>query len=175
MKKNRPKSRKIRRKNRRVFYPELTRTTLICRFSCRIPDIPLRGTRGRPASHQPGGDITLHHGFHDNGRNTGAGVEHIWKKHRREIEQKRLVMEGRRLHTVGKQLDAPAYVAKIIVPGASIYLSEKSHNGYYRLSVVNPWGMVVLEYKEGRGKPYYSVVTAYPKNKHGSNPVETVR
>ncbi len=124
--------------------------------------IPKMSSRG---IHLPEGDVYLKRGKHW-GVNRGFGATHIWEAHSVE-------MLDLGYNSIS---DVPAYVAKIIQPKTPIYCEFSDIRGNHRITIVrSAHGMAILEFKETRGNPHYSVVTAYPNARAHGTRVGTVR
>jgi hypothetical protein len=106
----------------------------------------------------PAGEIRLAPGKH-NGPNRGWGADHIWAEHALEMGNKGFLTYD----------DVPAYVATIIQPKTRLYF-EGGHIREIRLMAVRAAnGIAVLEFRDQRGGPIWSVVTAYSGTKmHGT-------
>lgn len=106
------------------------------------------------------GEIKLRYGEHT-GPNRGFGVAQIWAEHSKELE------------ALGYQsIDKVAnYISDIIVAGTPIFCEFNDPRGNHRIAVLKTSkGVAYLEKKyDGHNNVFYSVVTAFRKNKaHGT-------
>ncbi|MGR5298475.1 hypothetical protein ACPV5U_23645 [Vibrio mediterranei] len=107
------------------------------------------------------GMIQLREGKHFINSNGGFGVDHIWQRHRKEIEPLGYTTRA----------DVAQFVADLIVTGTPIYCEFKDMRGNHKLTVVRSSnGIAVLEKKyTASNEVVYSVVTAFPNGKaHGT-------
>ncbi|MBB1248524.1 MULTISPECIES: hypothetical protein [unclassified Rhizobium] len=118
----------------------------------QVPPCVTRGV------HLPGGEIRLLIGRHI-GPNHGYGLRHIWAEHAKEMAAAGITTsEG-----VGH------YVALIIRPGTPLFYSGDSFRKTRLMAVRSATGTAILEWRDQRDMPFWSVVTAYSANKkHGS-------
>jgi hypothetical protein len=105
--------------------------------------------------HFPSGLIYLKHGKHF-AANRGYGISHIWAEHWPSVFDPK--------EALSKIVEQ---VSLIIQPGAAIHCEFAQMRGAHRTTI---WkssnGLAVLEMKkDGLGREYYSVVTAYKGQK----------
>jgi hypothetical protein len=106
----------------------------------------------------PAGEIRLASGKH-HGPNRGWGAAHIWAEHAREMEKRGFLTYE----------DVPAYVARIIRQGTHLYYDGAHMRQTRLMGVRTPVGMAVLEFRNQRDEPIWSVVTAFSGTKmHGT-------
>lgn len=106
----------------------------------------------------PAGEIRLSRGRH-HGPNKGYGACHIWAEHQAEMA----------VHGLNSLRDVPCYVALIIKEGTPLYYEGGSYRHMRLTAVQSTYGMAVLEFKDRREGPIWSVVTAYSRTRaHGT-------
>ena len=110
------------------------------------------------------GGIILTAGRHI-GPNRGFGAAHIWIEHEREMAKLGLTNSAQ----------VPEFVAMIIQVGTPLFFGGDSMRSPRLMAVRAATGMAILEFRERRMDPVWSVVTVYAGTKtHGSR-VGTVR
>lgn len=112
----------------------------------------------------PAGEIRLSTGRHV-GPNKGWGAAHIWSEHALEMEVRGfLAYEA-----------VPAYVATIIRRGTPLFFDGANMRHVRLMGVRGATGTAVLEFKDRREGPIWSVVTAYSGVRTHGTRVGTVR
>jgi hypothetical protein len=124
----------------------------------RIPQLRLVGIT------YPESRIQLFVGRHI-GPNKGFGARHIWAEHRNEMAQVGLNDEA----------DVAAYVLRIVRTGTPLVFEGGSWTVTRLLAVRAASGTAILEYRDRREGPIWSVVTAYSGTKTHGTRVGTVR
>ena len=113
----------------------------------------------------PAGEIRLARGQH-RGPNSGFGAKHIWAEHQAEMAE----------HGLTTELHVPDYVALIIASGTALYYDPAKMTANRRiLAVRSTVGKAILEFRDRRGEPIWSVVTAYSDVRAHGTRIGTVR
>lgn len=123
-----------------------------------VPELKLRGQVFLECA------INLEVGKHW-GPHGGFGVRHIWAEHRLDMEKAGFAHES----------DVSAYVASIIGSGTRLFYEGASWRSTRLMAIRSTKGTVVLEYRDRRTGPIWSVVTAFPGTKTHGALVGTVR
>lgn len=124
----------------------------------QIPALALAGIA------YPEADVFLFAGKHS-GPNRGFGSKHIWAEHRNEMGKAGLFQEE----------DVARYVLTIIRSGAPLIFEGASWRNTRLMVVRAVAGTAVLEFREQRQWPIWSIVTAYSGTKTHGTRVGTVR
>jgi len=112
----------------------------------------------------PEGEIRLGVGKH-RGPNRGWGAQHIWAEHRTEMAANGFLTYN----------DVPGYVALIVKIGTRLYFGNDHMRETRVMAVNSSAGTAILEYKERRDAPIWSIVTAYSGVRTHGTRVGTVR
>jgi hypothetical protein len=111
----------------------------------------------------PAGEIRLMSGRHV-GPNRGWGAVHIWEEHMREMKDREFLTYE----------DVPAYVATIIRQGTRLFFEGGQTRQIRLMGVRATNGTAVLEFRDQRAGPIWSVVTAFSGTKMHGTRVGTV-
>ena len=112
----------------------------------------------------PEAEIRLFLGKHI-GPNRGFGAKHIWAEHRIEMQRAGLCDAE----------DVPSYVAQIIRDGTPLFFEGASFRNTRLLAVRAQNGTAILEFRDQRAAPIWSIVTAFSGTKTHGTRVGTVR
>jgi hypothetical protein len=110
------------------------------------------------------GEIRLVSGKHI-GPNRGWGASHIWAEHRNEMAAKGF----------DTYQEVPNYVASIVNVGTRLFFSNDNMRNVRLMAVRSTSGTAILEFKDRREGPIWSVVTAYAGVRTHGTRVGTVR
>jgi hypothetical protein len=124
----------------------------------RVPQLKLSGLL------HPDADIRLFVGRHI-GPNRGFGARHVWAEHQREMAKAGLMSEEQ----------VPDYVLTIIRTGTPLIYEGASWSVTRLLAVRAATGTAVLEFRDRRDGPIWSVVTAFAGTKTHGTRVGAVR
>ncbi|MCU0463795.1 MAG: hypothetical protein MUF38_04425, partial [Anaerolineae bacterium] len=89
------------------------------------------------------------------GPNKGFGVRHIWTEHRLEMAKSGLFEEA----------DVPHYVLAIIQVGTPLYFEGANWQQTRLMAVRSTKGTAVIEFRDRREGPVWTVVTAFSGTK----------
>jgi hypothetical protein len=123
-----------------------------------IPSLKLGGIE------YPESEVFLFLGRHV-GPNHGFGARHIWAEHRTEMAKDGLLNED----------DVSLYVLGIVKTGTPLIFEGASWRKTRLMAVRAATGTAILEFRELRESPIWSVVTAYSGTKTHGTRVGTVR
>lgn len=148
----------VKRKKRKwSFKPSKTKDSFVNNPKTGTPVFGVIPEIDHENASLPEGEVFLRYGEHI-GANRGFGVAHIWAEHKQDL--KRLGHDS--------EEGVAHFVSDIVVSGALLYTEMA---GSINVAVLqNDIGLAILEQRaDGKGKPYYSVVTAYIKREaHGT-------
>ena len=99
------------------------------------------------------------------GPNKGFGARHIWAEHQFEMQKAGFDSE----------LAVPLYVLGIIQAGTPLYFEGASWQNTRLMAVRSARGTAILEYRERREGPIWTIVTAFSGTKTHGTRVGTVR
>ena len=99
------------------------------------------------------------------GPNKGFGVRHIWAEHQFEMKKAGYLSE----------LDVPLYVLDIIQIGTPLYFEGASWHFTRLMAVRSSRGTAILEFRDRREGPIWTIVTAFSGTKTHGTRVGTVR
>jgi hypothetical protein len=112
----------------------------------------------------PEAEIFLPVGRHI-GPNRGFGVRHIWAEHQIEMAKAGLTSEA----------DVPLYVLQIIQSGTPLFFEGANWQTTRLMAVRAARGTAIMEFRDRRDGPVWSVVTAFSGTKTHGTRVGTVR
>ncbi len=112
----------------------------------------------------PAGEVRLISGRHV-GPNRGWGAAHIWAEHALEMEERGFLTYE----------DVPAYVATIVRQGTPLFFDGGQMRQIRLMGVRATTGTAVLEFRDRREGPIWSVVTAFSGVRTHGTRVGTVR
>lgn len=99
------------------------------------------------------------------GPNKGFGVRHIWAEHQFEMQKAGYVSE----------MDVALYVLSIIQVGTPLYFEGASWHSTRLMAVRSARGTAIMEFRERREGPVWTIVTAFSGTKTHGTRVGTVR
>ena len=99
------------------------------------------------------------------GPNKGFGVRHIWAEHQFEMAKVGYLNE----------LDVPLYVLGIIQVGTPLYFEGASWQNTRLMAVRSARGTAIMEFRDRREGPVWTIVTAFSGTKTHGTRVGTVR
>jgi hypothetical protein len=137
--------------------PILNPGTGLCSFGV-VPGLKLAGLVLAEA------EIHLPMGRHI-GPNRGFGVRHIWAEHRIEMVQAGFHSEA----------EVPLYLLEIVQAGTPLFFEGASWHQTRLMAVRSARGTAVIEFRDRREGPVWSVVTAFSGAKTHGTRVGTVR
>ena len=99
------------------------------------------------------------------GPNKGFGVRHIWAEHQSDMDK------------AGYQskFDVPLYVLGIIQTGTPLYFEGANWQVTRLMAVRSARGTAILEFRDRREGPLWTIVTAFSGTKTHGTRVGTVR
>ena len=98
----------------------------------------------------PAGEVRLLSGRHV-GPNRGWGAAHIWAEHQSEMQKVGF----------GAYEDVPAYVATIVRVGTPLFFEGANMRKIRLMGVRAATGTAILEFRDRREGPIWSIVTAF--------------